>query len=216
MSSFRYVAVQPDRAARWKGLRSAFALHDLLTDLQCDASGRVNYGRAFGYAWLRARWPGNPDHRPCIRTLKYHMAKLKGAGLVDVRVVGFGGGMVVRLLGSAKWQNERPLPAEQIPLFAPRVAQIRGRMPVDKPVEKPVEKLRKSTVSNFHMGQDLAPVGGKLLPRKEVKNLSEETIKGIAVAHALPRVGKTPKELDERRRLLLDQAEMLKRKFKIS
>jgi hypothetical protein len=210
MSKFRYVAVQPDRAAQWKNLRSAFALHELLTDLQCDAGGRVNYGKPFGYAWLLARWPGNPDERPTVRTLKRHMAKLKRAGLVAVRVTGFGGGMVVRLLGSAKWQQERQAPAFQLPLLLPAVASIQK----GKPVDNPVGKQRKSTVSQIHMGTELSPVGGQSCPRKEVKNLAEETISAVAAAHSVPKLSKTKKELDARRRLLLDQAEMLKQKFK--
>lgn len=209
-SKFRYVALQPDRAAQWKKLRSALALHELLTDLQCDASGRVNYGRPFGYAWLLARWPGNPDHRPCIRTLKYHMAKLKRAGLVEVRSVGlrgFNGGIVVRLLGSAKWQEERPAPAVQLPLLSPAVASI-GR---GKPVSKPVEKHRKCSPP---LGQEFAPTGGKSLPPKEVKNTPEETIRSVAAQKAVPRVEMSAKELDARRRLLLDQADLLKKKYK--
>lgn len=210
MSKFRYVAGRPERAGEWNTIKTAAHLEDVLTDLQCDASGRVNYGRPFGYAWLLAHWPGNPDDRPCIRTLKYHMAKLKRAGLIEIRVVGFGGGMVVRLLRSAKWQEQRPAPAEQLPLLLPRVAQIRG----GKVVEDPVKKSRKSTVSQIHMGQDFAPNGGKTLPRKEVKNLPEETIRAVASAHAMPGVRKTGKELDARRRVLLDQAEMLQKKYK--
>jgi hypothetical protein len=144
------------------------------------------------------------------------MAKLKREGLVEVRVLGFGGGMIVRLLDSAKWQNVRPVPAEQIPLFAPRVARMRDQRPVENPVDKPVEKQRISTVSNFHMGTELSPVGGQSCPRKEVKNLSEETIKGFARARGMPMARKSQDELDERRRLLQDQAEMLKVKFKSS
>jgi hypothetical protein len=212
VSKFRYVAVQPERAAKWDTIKTASHLHDLLTDLQTDAGGRVNYGRAFGYAWLLARWPGNPDDRPCVRTLKYHMAKLKRAGLVDIRVVGFGGGMVVRLLGSAKWQEERPVSAVQLPLYSPPPTPIRGGSAVDKPVEK----QRKSTVSQIHMGQDFALNGGKTLPRKEVKNLPEETIRAVARAHAVPSVEKSRKELDARWRLLLDQAEMIQQKYKSS
>ena len=210
MSKFRYVAVQPDRAAQWKTLGTACGLHDVLTDLQCDASGRVNYGRPFGYAWLLAHWPGNPDHRPTIRTLKRHMAKLKRAGLVEVRCVGFGGGMVVRLLGSAKWQQERPAPAEQLPLLLPRVAQIRSA----KPVDKPVENLSESTVSQIHMGTDVSLTGGQMCPRKEVKNQAEEKIRALARSKSVPRVEKTAAELDARRRLLLDQADLLKKKYK--
>jgi hypothetical protein len=210
MSTFRYVAGRPERAGEWNHIKTAAHLEDVLTHLQCDAAGRVNYGRPFGYAWLLARWPGNPDDRPCVRTLKYHMAKLKRAGLVDVRVVGFGGGMVVRLLRSAKWQQDRPTPAVQLPLLSPRVAPIGA----GKPVEKPVKKQRKSTVSQIHMGQDFAPNGGKTLPRKEVKNKAEETIRAAAAAMAMPRVEKTRKELDARRRLLLDQAQLVLKKYK--
>ena len=140
------------------------------------------------------------------------MAALKREGLVEVRVVGFGGGMVVRLVGSAKWKKERPAPAVQLPLLAPRVATIRG----GKAVEKPVEKQRKSTVSQVHMGTEVSPNGGQKCPRKEVKNLSEETIRGAARAHAMPSVEKTPAELDARRRFLLDQADMLMGKVKVS
>jgi hypothetical protein len=209
MSKFRYVAVQPDRAGMRKKIKTASFLHDVLTDLQCDSSGRVNYGRPFGYAWLLAHWPGNPDHRPPLRTLKRHMAILKRAGLVEVHVVGFGGGMVLRLLGSAKWQEERPAPAVQLPLLLPRVARMEGR-----PVDNPVEKQRKSTVSQIHTGPNMAPVGGQTWPRKDVKNEAEEKIRALAREKSLPRVEKTKQELDARRRLLLDQEYQIKTKFK--
>jgi hypothetical protein len=212
LGSTRFVAVQPERAGKWDAIRTASHLHDVLIDLQTDASGRVNYGRAFGYAWLLAHWPGNPDDRPCVRTLKYHMAKLKRAGLVEVRQVGIrghGGGMTVRLIGSAKWQTARPAPAVQLSLLLPAVATMKG-----KPVENPVKKQSESTVSADPLGQDFAPTGGKTLPHKEVKNLTEETIGAVAAAHAVPRVWKTKKELEARRRLLLDQAETVQTKYK--
>jgi hypothetical protein len=210
LGSTRYVAVQPERAGKWDTIKTASHLHDVLTDLQTDASGRVNYGRPFGYAWLLAHWPGNPAERPSLRTLKRYMSKLKRAGLVEVRVTAFGGGMSVRLIGSAKWQVERPTPAVQLSLFAPAVAPIQKA----KPVEIPVENQRVSTVSQIHMGPDVSPVGGQICPRKEVKNLTEETIGAVAAAHALPRLWKSKKELDARRRLLLVQAEAVQRKFK--
>jgi hypothetical protein len=201
--------VQPERAGKWDRIKTASHLHDVLTDHQTDARGWVNYGRPLGYAWLLAHWPGNPDDRPCVRTLKYHMAKLKRAGLAEVQVIGFGGGMRVRLLGSAKWQNERSAPAVQLSLLS-TVTPIRE---VGKPVKKPVEEQRESSVSQIHMGQDFAPVGGKTLPRKEVKRRAEETIRALARAKSLPTAGKTQKELDARRRLLLDQAEAVQKKF---
>ena len=86
---------------------------------------------------------------------------------------GFNGGMVVRLLGSAKWQQERQAPAEQLPLLLPRVAQIRSA----KPVNKPVENLSESTVSQIHMGTDVSLTGGQMCPPKEVKNQAKEKIR---------------------------------------
>lgn len=212
MTKFRYVALHPDRAAQWKKLGPALALHEVLTDLQCDAGGRVNYGRPFGYAWLLARWPGNPDERPTVRTLKRHMAKLKDAGLVEVRSVGFrgfNGGIVVRLLGSAKWQEERPAPAVQLPLLLPNVASIRR----GKPVSNPVEKQRKS---DLPLGTDVSLTGGQMCPPKEVKNQPEETIRAVAAAHSMPRVWKSKKDLDARRRLLLEQADAITKNYKTS
>ena len=211
LGTTRYVAVQPERAGKWDTIKTASHLHDVLTDLQTDASGRVNYGRPFGYAWLLAHWPGNPDDRPCVRTLKYHMAKLKRAGLLEIHqagIRGHGGGMTVRLIGSAKWQTVRPAPAVQLSLLLPAVATMKGR-----PVDKPVKKQHESSVSGVPLGQDFAPTGGKTLPHKEVKNLSEETIAAVAAAHAVPRPWKTKKELEERRRLLLDQADAVQKKF---
>jgi len=207
-SNFRYVAIQPTRLGDRKKLKTASYLHDFLVDHQTDASGRVNYGRPFGYAWIRANWPGNPDDRPPARTLQRHMATLKSHGLVEVRVLGFGAGMMVRLIGSAKWQQEAAAPAQQIPLFVPPPVSIRS--------EKPVEKQRNSTVSQYHKPPSLAVVGRQTWGRKEVKNLTEETITAVAAVHAVPRVEKTRKELDARRRLLLDQAEMLEKKFQTS
>jgi hypothetical protein len=214
VTKFRYVAVHPERAAKWDAIKTASHLHDVLTDNQTDAGGRVNYGRPIGYAWLLSRWPGNPDDRPTVRTLKRHMAKLKREGLAEVRVLGFGGGMVVRLLGSAKWQEERPAPAVQLPLLLPAIAPIRRGKAVEKPTDNPVEKQSKSTVSQIHMGTDVSPNGGQTCPRKEVKNLPEETIRAVAAAHAVPRLWKTEKELDARRRLLKEQADALKDKYK--
>jgi hypothetical protein len=212
LGTTRYVAVQPERAGKWDAIRTASHLHDVLIDLQTDASGRVNYGRPFGYAWLLAHWPGNPDDRPCVRTLKRHMAKLKRAGLAEIRQVGIrghGGGMTVRLIGSAKWQTPRPAPAVQLSLLLPAVAAMKGQ-----PVEKPVQKQPKSTASRVPLGTDVSPTGGQICPHKEVKNLTEETIGAVAAAHAVPRVWKTKKELEARRLLLLEQAEALQKRFK--
>jgi hypothetical protein len=117
----------------------------------------------------------------------------------------------VRMLGSAKWQVERAVLPVQLPLFAPRVTPIRG---VKKPVEKPVEKQCETTVSQIHMGPYMAPHGGQVWPRKEVKNLPEETIRAVAAAHAVPGVEMTPQQLLERRELLRQQARMLEAKFK--
>ena len=204
----RYVAVQPERAGKWDTIKTASHLHDVLTDLQTDASGRVNYGRAFGYAWLLAHWPGNPDDRPTVRTLIRHMAKLKRAGLVEVHHIGFrgfNGGMTVRLIGSAKWQTARPAPAVQLSLLLPAVATMKG---------KPVEKQRKSGLESELPVSDTSVLNRVTdLSSKEVKKQAKETIGAVAAAHAVPRVWKTKKQLDARRRLLLDQADAIQKKF---
>lgn len=203
-SKFRFVAVHPDRAAQWK-LGSATALHDLLTHNQTDASGRVFYGHEISYAWILSRWPGNPDERPVIRTLKRHMAKLKRAGLVRVRVVGMGHGMIVTLLGSAKWANEAPPPPIQLPLYLPQAVSIsRG---------KAVDKQRETA---FARGTEVSLSWGQMCPRKEVRSKTEDKISGASRAHAMPRVEKTPEQFAERRRVLLEQSEMLQKKYKTS
>jgi hypothetical protein len=207
----RFVAICPERLGDRKKIKAASYLHDFLVDHQTDASGRVNYGRPFGYAWVRAHWPGNPDDRPPVRTLHRHMATLKAAGKVEARVLGFGGGMIVRVIGSAKWRKEMQPLAVQLPLLTPPPIRF-PQSAVDNPVEKP----RKSTVSNFHMGPKVALVGGQKWPRKEVKNLAEETSSGASRSDVVRAVEKTPEELTARRQFLADQAEMLQHKFKSS
>jgi len=207
-SQFRYVAVHPDRPAQWR-LGSATALHDLLTHNQTDASGRVFYGHEISYAWILSRWPGNPDERPVIRTLKRHMAKLKRAGLVRVRVVGMGHGMVVTLLGSAKWAGEAPAAAVQLPLYGQRAVSISS----GKPVEKPVEKRRKSAAPR---GTDVSLSWGQMCPRKEVRSKAEEKTNGepLAIARSCP--VEDAAALAERRRVLADQARLIQAKYKSS
>jgi hypothetical protein len=203
-SKFRFVAIHPDRPAQWK-LGSATALHDLLTHNQTDASGRVFYGHAISYAWILSRWPGNPDERPVIRTLKRHMAKLKRAGLVRIRKAGMSDGMIVTLLGSAKWAGEVAAPAIQIPLYSSQPLSIsRG---------KAVNKQRKTASA---VGTDVSLSWGQKCPRKEVRSKPEEKISGASRAHALPSVEKTEEQIAERRRVLRDQLEMLQQKFKTS
>lgn len=203
VSKFRFVAVQPTRIGDRKKLKAASYLLDFLTDHQTDASGLVNYGRPFGYAWIRAHWHGNPDDRPPIRTLERHMRLLKTAGYIETRTLGFGGGMIVRLRSSAKWQNQTDEPAEQMPLFTVLPVQIRN--------VKPVEKRQISTVSNFHIPPNMAVVDRQKWRRKEVKENTEEKYRHT---NEVVRVEKSKAEIDERRRELLDQAEMLAKKFK--
>lgn len=200
----RFAPVDPDLAALWESLKSAYGLYVVLIDLQCDAEGRINYGRAFGYAWLLARWPGNPDDRPCIRTLKYHMAKLKKVRLVHVRVRGHGGGMTVTMINSKKWANKIPTPAVQLPLLSPPVAQIR--------VDNPVEKQLKASESQKRRGQEFAPVvrmGGKLLPRKEVKKQAKETNNSNPASQSRASPVEDSRAVEDRRQLLAAQFRML-------
>lgn len=209
MSTPPYVPISPSRLGLMKKLQLASYLHDFLVQHQTDAHGHVNYGRPFGYAWIRARWPGNPDDRPCVRVLKKYMARLKQCGLVHVRTVRNLGGMTVRLLHSVKWPAAVPERAVQLPLYSPPPTPIRR-----EEVQDSVDKQGKSTGKKICLGHERAPSRGTSVPRKEVKNKEKETIRSVALAHAVPTVEKSQRELDARRRLLLDQADALKRKYK--
>ncbi|MGH9747680.1 MAG: hypothetical protein ACRD59_16415, partial [Candidatus Acidiferrales bacterium] len=157
MPKFRYVAIAPDRIEDRKKLGPASYLHDFLVDHQTDAEGNVNYGKPFGYAWIRSRWPDAPP----IRTLKRHMARLKDAGCVWTGTLGWGQGMRVRVLGSAKW----PQAPAQMALFPPPEA-------VSISSGKAVSNLSKP---DYGTGPKVAPLWGQKWPRNEVKKLREET-----------------------------------------
>jgi hypothetical protein len=143
------VAIQPGRIEHKKEIGLASYLHDFLVDHQTDREGNVHYGKPIGYAWILSQWPGPKLKRPGLRTLKRHLATLKQLGLVSVRALPFGQGMIVRIIGSAKWSPEPAIvtaPDPQLSLFP----------------EWP------------HVGPHLAPIRGHIWPRKEVKKLREE------------------------------------------
>lgn len=200
-SKFRYIAISQDRIELKRALGAAIYLHEFLTDHQTSPDGWVYYGKEFGYSWIRAHWLAAPP----LRTLKRHMGKLKEAGLAEVRRM-LRGGMRVRLLQSVKFAKPVPPPAVQLPLLLPRVARIKEGKPVDNPVEN-----QRNTDSNRAKNGPLK--GPKVAPERS-KEQVEETIRAVAAAHSLPRQWKTQRELDARRRLLLDQAETLQKKFK--
>jgi len=207
----RYVPIAPSRLGLMKKLQLASYLHDFLVEHQTDANGHVNYGHAFGYDWIRAHWPGNPDERPCLRVLKKYMACLKRCGLAEVKVVGEIHEMRVRLIDSVKWPQQLPAPAIQLSLYSPLP------IPIRKGVEKPVENQRETENRKKARGMSMPSASearGTIVPRKEVKKRAKETITSVGRAHAMPAVEKTREELDARRRLLLDQADALKRKYK--
>lgn len=203
MSKFRFIPVSQERIGLKKKLGPAIYLHEFLTDHQTDPTGWVYYGKEFGYAWIRAHWLAAPP----LRTLKRHMAKLKELKLVRVHRM-LRGGMRVRLHESVKFAKPAAAPAIQLSLLTPPIAVIRG----GKPVENPVENQWNTDSNSAKNGPLVVP---KMAPERSKEQI-EETIRGVATAHALPRVWKTEKELDAKRRLLLDQAEMLQRKVKTS
>lgn len=204
---FRFIAVSQERIEQKEWLGSAIYLHEFLTDHQTSADGWVYYGKEFGYAWIRAHWLAAPP----LRTLKRHMALLKKHGLVEVHRT-FHGGIRVRLLRSVKFAKPLPPAAVQMSLFGSRVSPIRGGTPVENPVDK---HLKSCESTDFNSAKDGPCVGPPVAPERS-KEQVKETIKAVAVAHSLPAAKKTPQELESRRRLLQDQAEMLKRKVKIS
>jgi hypothetical protein len=166
MSKFRYVAVAPDRIEQRGKLGSASYLHDFLVDHQTDASGNVNYGKPFGYAWIAAHWANAPS----LRTLKRDMARLKRLGHIELRLVDVNGSgarkaMAVKILGSVKFSSLVSVPAVQAPLFAPRIASM------------PCAKAVKNSGTGSHgVMPNVAPGEGQKWPPKEVrKELKKQT-----------------------------------------
>lgn len=198
MPKFRYVAIQPARIEDRKKLGPASYLHDFLVDHQTDPEGNVNYGKAFGYAWIRARW----KEAPTIRTMKRYMRRLKAAGCVWVQQQPWGGGMRVRVLGSAKW----PTQPAQLALFPPPE-------PLSINSGKAVGKLSKP---KSLMGTKVALSWGQKCPPNEVKNLREEKNNTAPLAIARSSPVEDAAALTARRRLLADQARMLQQKYKTS
>jgi len=201
-AGFRYVAIAPNRIEDRKAVGPAWSLHEFLVNHQTDARGNVNYGKPFGYEWILARWP----EAPAVRSLKRHMARLKANGNVVVIVLPMGQGMIVRVLKSAKWAPQNPPAKPQLPLFPP--AGI---------VSISCAKAREKAVENgAHHGAKSGPIGGQKWPRKEVKKLREEKTYGEPLAVARSSPVENAVALDERRRVLADQALLVQQKFKSS
>lgn|SRR5487761_179160 len=200
MSKFRYVAIAPDRIEQRQKLGAASYLHDFLVDHQTDAGGKVNYGKPFSYAWIRAHWANAPP----IRTLKWQMAKLKNLGHVRKRRAPFGG-MIVTMLGSVKWSQVEAPPATQIPLFAPRVASISTRN-------------GSNGAKGANLGQWVAPSWGNGLPQKEVRSKSEEksTERGKPRSAVEARNRRLEREMAIRAELYVGAGPEVPRKVKIS
>jgi hypothetical protein len=195
MSKFRYVALSPERIEKHKEIGKALALHEFLVDHQTDPDGRVHYGKAISYAWIRSKWRNAPAERTLVR----HMARLRSAGLVHVERLSWARGMIVRVIGSAKWQEQalqlRLFPAAEILLI--NSGRTVGKLSNSEDIATPeVASLRRH---NWRL--------------KEVKNLREEktnsnTARSSPVEDAAA--------LIERRRLLAAQAETLIQKDKTS
>lgn len=198
MSQFRYVAVAPERIEDRKKLGPASYLHDFLVDHQTDAEGKVYYGKAISYAWIRSRWQDAPP----IRTLKRHMARLKASGHVWVERAGWDKGMRVRVLRSAKW----PEAPRQMQLYPPaEILSINSG-----------KAVRKLSNSESLAGPKVAPQRGQKWHRNEVKNLREETTNSepLAIARSCP--VEDAAALAERRRVLAAQARLIQAKYKTS
>jgi hypothetical protein len=204
----RFTPIPPDRVGKWRAIGKAAALHDLLVDRQTDADGRVNYGRAVGYAWIRAEWVKKGGDPPAERTLDRYMQRLKRAGLVYVTRLPWGGGMKIQIIGSAKWADA-PTPAHQLNLFAPEPVSItRGKACGD-----PSGNLRESCAGAF----SYSAKSGAVTSAKSgaLKKLRKEQEKPKRRADRPARTD-TPVDIqafEERRALLRQQAEELKRKF---
>lgn len=203
-----FVPVHPERVALWKAIGAAAALHDLLVERQTDFDGRVNYGKPVGYAWIRAQWEKKGGNAPAARTLDRYMQRLKRAGLVRVTRVPWGGGMKIRIIGSVKWANAAP-PAHQLNLFTPEPVLIsRGKACGD-----PSGNLRESCGEAFSYGARSGAVTNAKSGALKKLRKEQETPKRRADR---PAPADTPVDIqafEERRALLRQQAEELKRKF---
>lgn len=205
--SQRFVPISPDMLQRSDLEAEAILLYEFLVDNQTSADGLVFYGKAIGYAWIRSRYL-----RGSLRSLQRYMRDLKRAGFVQVQRE-FHGGIRIRLPRSVKFAKPQAPPAIQLSLFSPEPTSIRERRAVDKPVEKQLkgsEYPKNNTVTG----------GGIAASRVAVERSEEqvkEKIRTLAGAHVLPGTRKTKKELDDRIRLLREQARMLEnRKVKSS
>lgn len=164
----------------------------------------MNYGKAFGYAWIRAKWPG--PSVPPFRTLERHMARLKSLGRVWVERLPWGQGMRVRVLNSAKWSEER---ATQLPLFpSPEPLSITSGKACGNPV-------RKRLNSDFSIPPLLAASYRHFWRSKEVKNSNEEKYYGSSHDESCSDPPKTPDAaLEARRQLLAAQSVEIQKKYK--
>jgi hypothetical protein len=198
MAKFRYVAVHPDRIKSKRAIGPASYLHDFLVDHQTDPEGRVYYGKAISYAWIRSRWPGAPP----ARSLKRHMARLKDIGCVQVTRLPFHEGMKVRVVGSAKWAPQ----AAQLQLFPPPEPVLISQW---KSCEKSVRSLKNSGVKS-----GTAAVSKVAL--KSSKNLREEKIRANPTRYARSSPVEEAQALAARRLLLQQQSCLLQSKYKTS
>jgi len=205
----RYVAISPGRAdgRHVAGMGKAVFLHDFLIDHQTDEAGRVHYGRLITYAWIRERFRNAPPKA----TLRKWMARLRDGGYVECVAVCSQHGMRVRVLNQKKW----PAQPRQRSLFPP--AEPR-RIDCGKVGGKPVEK-QPSPGTTLRPKEDGASVhSGTPYSLEEEKNNEpiKAAIAAIARAHTVEKPSMTEAEVEKRRQFLLDQAEQLKRKFKVS
>jgi hypothetical protein len=129
-----FVPIPPEIIAMKLG--RALELYTFLVRHQTSADGAVHYGQPIGYAWIRARWPGNPEERPSIDALQKQLKKLKRRRLVETRRE-WRGGIRVRVLWSVKLGTSASQPV-QLALF--------GRGVVAMP-KISVEKLSKTSAS---------------------------------------------------------------------
>ena len=193
--SDRFIPVSPDVLQRSDLAAEAILLYEFLVDQQTSADGLVYYGKPVSYAWIRSRYL-----RGSLSSLQRHMRELKAAGFVEATRE-FHGGIRIRLPRSVKWAKPAPPAAHQLSLFAPKPTPIRGGRPVDNPVEKQW-KTSESTKNNNFTGGGIEP-SPVAVERSEEK--VKEKIRALTRAKSLPRVWKTPAELEESRQLLQKQ-----------
>lgn len=184
--------------------------------------GYVNYGHPITYAWIMERYPGMPR-----RTCERHIATLRAEGYIATELKS--NGFRVQVLNPKKWSSQLRLPLDR-----PAPVKDLNSFPQGREIQEVAHQVRqewrtkrdriyisfkdRSKDEKERQTETPEPNCGNVEISPEDKLNLERQIAQVHKRLSLPSSGrqKTAAELDARRRELLDQAELLRKKFKVS